>query len=445
MSVSVRRFGTLTLAGLVGLGALVAPENPAQAQFFRRSGTAQAMSVNQQSFNNLSNANVNPNPMIAPGLSLGQFSYNTAVIGRTYAQIPPYVLGYNPYPQYVNYGPSYPSISPYGGYGLGAGYGGGYGLGTGGGYGAYAGSPYAGGYVSAGGYGSGGYGMSTMGGYGYGGGYGGVGGVSYQNPYGTMAREQSRQMAIDTRRKTLQEAADYERMRPTALTVLEKEQKTDLAMARNFATSQSIWSAKALNDLLKALRMPGRRLNAGPNIPLDEDLLKHIHLTDGSVKGNPGLLTNGGELDWPAPLRAGKFDEARTKFKQKFRSAIDQLSKDKEPVDQPTLNDLRTNLKTLNETLAASSEDMSPSQYIEARRFLNQLNDAIRALEDSKAVNYFNDAWKARGKNVAELVENMNGLLFAPAGPQDHAAYNALYQALRSFEAGMPQVVSTGR
>jgi hypothetical protein len=50
---------------------------------------------------------INPNPVIAPGLTLQQYAYNTAVIGRALSNVPPYALGYNPYPAVVNYGPVY--------------------------------------------------------------------------------------------------------------------------------------------------------------------------------------------------------------------------------------------------------------------------------------------------------------------------------------------------
>src|SRR5260370_19306180 len=50
---------------------------------------------------------INRNPTIAPGLSLQQYAYNVSVLGRAYRGVPPYALGYNPYPQYVNYGPVY--------------------------------------------------------------------------------------------------------------------------------------------------------------------------------------------------------------------------------------------------------------------------------------------------------------------------------------------------
>jgi hypothetical protein len=48
----------------------------------------------------------NPNPRIAPGLTLQQYSYNTLSLSRVYSRIPPYLLGYSPYPG-GGYGPAY--------------------------------------------------------------------------------------------------------------------------------------------------------------------------------------------------------------------------------------------------------------------------------------------------------------------------------------------------
>jgi hypothetical protein len=56
-----------------------------------------------------------------------QYAYNIATIGRAYSYVPPYALGYNPYPAYVNYGPVYSSryyynpylYNPYAIYGYG--------------------------------------------------------------------------------------------------------------------------------------------------------------------------------------------------------------------------------------------------------------------------------------------------------------------------------------
>ena len=87
---------------------------------------------------------VNPNFQVAPGLSLNQAAFNTAVIGRAVSNIPPYALGYNPYgTSSIGTGIGTGSV---GGYPLplyGSGYGSGYGstLSTTGGYGGAAGYP----------------------------------------------------------------------------------------------------------------------------------------------------------------------------------------------------------------------------------------------------------------------------------------------------------------
>jgi hypothetical protein len=76
-----------------------------------------------------SGLNVNPNYLIAPGLTIQQYAYNLSLLGNGYSQIPPYMLGFNPYPQYMMYGrgglyagmsplASYYSLYPTFGYGL---------------------------------------------------------------------------------------------------------------------------------------------------------------------------------------------------------------------------------------------------------------------------------------------------------------------------------------
>src|SRR5215472_15544719 len=62
----------------------------------------------------------NTNYWLNPYTTLQQQAYNTAVVGSALSTIPPYWLGFNPYPQYVTYGyGGYGGYSPYGygGYG----------------------------------------------------------------------------------------------------------------------------------------------------------------------------------------------------------------------------------------------------------------------------------------------------------------------------------------
>jgi hypothetical protein len=62
---------------------------------------------------------VNPAWRLTPNLSLNQAAYNVRVAGNAAASVPPWLYGYNPYPQAVNYGPVYGPLatttSPYAG------------------------------------------------------------------------------------------------------------------------------------------------------------------------------------------------------------------------------------------------------------------------------------------------------------------------------------------
>lgn len=46
---------------------------------------------------------------VTPYMTLNQLAYNTTVMGKALQNVPPYALGYNPYPQIINIGPSYPT------------------------------------------------------------------------------------------------------------------------------------------------------------------------------------------------------------------------------------------------------------------------------------------------------------------------------------------------
>ncbi|MFO0878415.1 MAG: hypothetical protein U0840_13840 [Gemmataceae bacterium] len=252
-----------------------------------------------------------------------------------------------------------------------------------------------------------------------------------------MGREQVSQMQIETARRRIQFEMWYETVRPTASKMRDTEMATDLDRARKDPPDSEIVSGRVLNTLLKSVQSTGRP-GRGPNIPLEEDTLKHINLNGGTSAGNVGILRGGVNLNWPESLQEGGFDEPRKRLTRNLRTAVDTI-KDREPIPPALRKDIQGDFKTINDKVSESADDMSPAQYIESRRFLNQLNSAIKALSDPKVGNYFNNTWNARGKNVGEMVENMTreGLTFAAATSGDEAAYRSLYQALRAYEAAM--------
>jgi hypothetical protein len=403
---------------------------------------------------NTSTVYVNPNPVVGPnGLTLSQYAYNTVVLGRVYGSfyrnIPPYALGYNPYPSpvYTSGSPAYyPSTyNPYAGGSI---------LAT---------NPYAanGSVLATNPYGTGYDSTMATNGYGYGNPY-----VPYYDPYGgtlrgladvttanggyliaeqraRLASDQVTQSRIDTRRKLFDELR-YERMNtPTAEELRLHDIEVSLNRARHDPPLGEIFSARSLNDLYNHLAAQQGRVGPngpkGPDIRLDTDggeLLKHINLT-GGTGGNAGLLKAGGKLTWPVPLMDAVYDDQRKILDGSIEKAVDTL-KYNPAVEPALLVKINDALKEMHRLLDANIARMSPSEYMESARYLNMLDDAYKALKDPNASNYITQKWSAKGRTVADLIEFMraNGLKFAPATPGDEPYYRALHHALTAYDAG---------
>jgi hypothetical protein len=425
---------------------------------------------------------LNPNPMIAPGVSLQQYAYNTAVLGRAYRSIPPYMLGYNPYPLSVNYGPGYnprfaqpaiynpyspslvgpviPAGVPYAG-------GGGY-TPSGGGYGPYyGGNAYSGG---GGGYTAGGVDPLTGLGGGAGGYYGGYNPDPY-GLYGTAAtfgaygqlgmdmekarilREQAEQAKLDTRKKLVDTLA-YIRQNEYTFTQAQADiAKKILDRVQKMPTKEEVISGRSLNIMLDSLiTLSALKVDRLPTVTLDEDVLKLLNVTgqlksDGSV--NIGLLRDNGRFAWPSV-----FDEknvASEKEKKDIELHAQELYQQSinAKIDKNTLKDLRTGLQHLRESLNKNINQVPMQGYTEGLRFLNSFDAAVLALERGDApLNLdFQQKFAKGGKTVQELVDYMkrNGLQFTPASPGEERAYTAVQAALAANSLIVSSQVTTGK
>jgi hypothetical protein len=250
-----------------------------------------------------------------------------------------------------------------------------------------------------------------------------------------LDRQSAIQAAIQTRRMLFDEAR-YEMMyRPNPEQIRQEQIAMALERARKDPPITEIWSAKALNDLLRHVTTQQTSGKLGPRIDLDAGTLKHINFSPQATRANPGLLKGDGKLQWPLPLQGKEFEEARTKLDRLVENAVQLVKFDKE-IDVAALRDMNAYYKQLTETLENSIDDFSPTDSIRAHRYLRQLGNALQALGDPNLSTYFTPG---RATNVAELVKMMadKGLVFAPAVSGDEASYRALYNALRAFDAGM--------
>jgi hypothetical protein len=196
-------------------------------------------------------------------------------------------------------------------------------------------------------------------------------------------------------------------------------------------------SGSALNNLLQDIRSSAARGNNAElrtyQVPLSEDTLKRINVSKGA--GNLGILKHEGRLAWPVALSGADFRSDRDKINAEVRDAVSQATYNGQ-VDAATIMQLNHDATAVKDQLRRTGTDLPPSLYIEANVFLNNLNDAIRALQQPDVGNFFTGKYALKAKTVPELVSSMaaQGLQFAPATPGDEAAYAALQEALASYD-----------
>jgi len=322
---------------------------------------------------------VNPNQYVAPNVTARQLAFNVATLGQAYQQVPPYLLGYNPYPSpVISSGPVVANA----------------------GYGGMA-NPYAlstvastNPYMSSAALGTSPYSLSTSptgGGSGYTPYYAPGAGYSYQDPYGSalqglasvtsatgqyhvniqkarLLREQSRQAAIDTARKRLEFEAWYETVRPTAPRMLDAERATDLDRARKGAPATEVWSGKALNDLLASVQKAKAAdpKNLGPNVPLEDSTLKHLNLTGQTGgAGNAGLLRKlldkDYRLNWPEALADAGYEKLTKDLESEMRAAALDIYQGNDLATDKKKN-IRSRFEEITKKFNESADELSPSQ-----------------------------------------------------------------------------------
>lgn len=251
-----------------------------------------------------------------------------------------------------------------------------------------------------------------------------------------LINQEAERSKIKTRMELLEELRRIEASRPKADDVRKQTLEQDLQRARKLASITDILSAKSLNDLLGPVKIAHAKGLRGPALPLDPETMKNINLTPN--KGiNMGLVKTG-KLTWPLVFEEKEaFREVREKINENLKDAIERARTGK--VDQALLQNLETAFKDLDALTDKEVVNMTTSQYIEARRYLDLLRAGLDALRNENVAKFFDRTYEARGKTAADLFEYMtkNGLVFAPATPGDEAAYRTMYSILAAYDEGI--------
>ncbi len=419
-----KRVGAVLALGLLAVGLLLCGASAVQAQ--------------QQS--NPPSTSPNPpstNPWIAPGISQNQllaYLMNLRLSGQGFSTIPPWVLGFAQLPPGVVNPPLPPLFNPVNPYGIGA-------------------NPYAAGvgaptnpYQSTMPYPPNDpYGYNP---YGYG--YDPAGGIlrgqaevirAYGSSiqameYARILREQAKQARIETERKRFDHEMYIKANTPTFTEEQQKIAKSVLRRIQSTATPNEIWGGKSLNILLDDLRKYPNKKSAIEPMHLSESVLRHLNVT--GTNGNLGLLRDNGRFDWPLALLELVPEEKRKEIEVRAQALVYKAANGK--VEAGQLIDLRRDLDKIRDDLTKKVNDTYTPNYIEAKRFLSDFEDARVAIEKGDAPKYFEfQKFVANGKTLQEVVDFMvkNGLRFAPAVQGDEPAYQALHSAMAAYDIAL--------
>ena len=193
-----------------------------------------------------------------------------------------------------------------------------------------------------------------------------------------------------------------ERQTPTFQQERESAKTQRLIRSLNNPPEGEILSGQALNDILADIAATDQPAARGPAAKIDADLLGHINLTSNRGAATAGLFKNDARLTWPSAL----LDEGS----KADRDLVDSLASTARRqaldgrVDAGSLRELVAASRRLRQKLAAEVKNLTATQYIDASRFLGQLDDAIRVLSRPDAGDYITGKNTAVGKDVAELV-----------------------------------------
>ena len=247
-------------------------------------------------------------------------------------------------------------------------------------------------------------------------------------------REQVRQSSIQTRRMHVDEYIYERKTLPTTEDERERIRLENLRRSRNNPTPTEIWSGKALNDLLLGIQQQQSQRQAGPDVPVDPQMMRHINVTSGKTTGSVGLLRDGGRLSWPLALLGENFDSERKGLDQLAVEASRQTAFSS-GVDARVIRDMTNASNKIQKQLKTDVEEISAGDYMKAKRFMNEVDGTIAALQDPNIGQYTSGKLAARGNSVAELTMSMSrdGLKFAAALSGDENAYNALHQAMVAY------------
>jgi len=253
-----------------------------------------------------------------------------------------------------------------------------------------------------------------------------------------IMREQANQAKLDTIRQRFDLEMYIKANTPTFTEEQARIAALTLRRIQNNATPGEILSGRSLNVLLDDLRkFPGKKVTTDLP-PLPENVLVAINIT--SSTGSLGMLRDSKIPAWPTALQEVFSPTELKKIELQFLTQLN-AAEGKGMVDPNVLKELRTKIDKAREELGNRINDIPTSEYLNGKRFLNDLDQARIALERGEAKHQLEYMKWARTspRSPQDLADYLTsrGLKIAASTLTDEAGYRAAHSALAALDIQM--------
>jgi hypothetical protein len=227
----------------------------------------------------------------------------------------------------------------------------------------------------------------------------------------------------------------YEKLGALGLPGLAKgEQPEALEKALAGADESSVASGVALNHITVAIVALEGKGARGASAFLAPNLLSEVRFGGSPTADALNVIRSSGKLEIPAPFDTEPLRAHSGPLERDFAALTAPVLLGKS-VEQAKLMKFEATLKQAQDAAAPLVRTLQFEDAIAVRKFLNQLDAAVKVLKDPSAVGFVNPKWDTEGTNVADLVKHMTKykLLFGPAGTGNEDAYMALHRGLSGY------------
>jgi len=216
--------------------------------------------------------------------------------------------------------------------------------------------------------------------------------------------------------------------------------KLTLKRIQNNSSPAEVSTGRSLNYLLDDVRKyQGKDKDLTfSKIELPEDILNHLNVT---TKNNGlGVLRDNGKIVWPSALLDIAQANTRKEMETRAKTLVENAAKG--TIDRNALRDLTVQVEDLRNQLTRKSNEIQTGKYLDAKRYLNDLDDALAAVEGGEAKAQFDYQKLVNEGKIADvntLITTMvtRGWRFAPSTAADEAAYRALHSALSAYDVAL--------